>query len=162
MSHPQEIELKLLVPGLTAAAALQLLRRAPSLARRKLRQQQLVNRYFDTPERLLQQQRCALRVRQRRDVHAGAGSDGDTITGASVWVQTLKTAGSSSAGLSQRGEWECLVATDQPERAGLRGTAWDALDPDGALFERVPSGAAQPGALGLVGGHQALPLAALA
>lgn len=137
MSNPQEIELKLLVPGLTAEAALQMLRRAPSLARRKLRQQQLVNRYFDTPERLLQQQRCALRVRQRRDVHAGAGSEGDTITGASVWVQTLKTAGSSSAGLSQRGEWECLVAADQPERAGLRGTAWDALDPDGALFERL-------------------------
>ncbi len=131
MSTPQEIELKLLVLGLTAEAALQIMRRSPSLARRKMRQQQLVSRYFDTPEGLLQQQRCALRVRHSRDALAPAG------TGPQVWIQTLKTAGHSRGGLSQRGEWECTVAGDRPEREGLRGTAWDALDPVDALFERL-------------------------
>ena len=131
MSTPQEIELKLLVPGLTADAALQIMRRSPSLARRKLRQQQLVSRYFDTPDGLLQRQRCALRVRHCSDALAPAG------TGPQAWIQTLKTAGQSRGGLSQRGEWECTVAGDWPEREGLRGTAWDALDPVDALFERL-------------------------
>ena len=132
MRAPQEIELKLLVPGLSAEAALQIMRRSPSLARRKLRQQQLVSRYFDTPEGLLQQQRCALRVRHCSDALAPTDAEGPQ-----GWIQTLKTAGQSRGGLSQRGEWECSVAGDRPEREGLRGTAWDALDPVDALFERL-------------------------
>ncbi|MCG8613016.1 MAG: CYTH domain-containing protein [Pseudomonadales bacterium] len=52
--------------------------------------QHLVNIYFDTPERLLQQHKVALRIRK-------AGER---------FIQTLKTKGKSVGGLHQRNEWE--------------------------------------------------------
>lgn len=131
MSAPQEIELKLLVLGLSTEAALQKLRRSPALLRRKARQQQLLSRYYDTPDHLLQQHCCALRLRQAIDPQASPG------TPPPPWVQTLKGAGSSHAGLSQRDEWEHPVCGDVPEREALRGTSWDALDQSGAVFERL-------------------------
>lgn len=131
MSAPQEIELKLLVLGHTAEAALQKLRRSPSLVRRKMRQQQLLSRYFDTPDQVLQRHCCALRVRQALDVPASVGS------APAPWVQTLKGVGTCQGGLSQRDEWESPVPGDWPEREALRGTTWDALDPSDAVFERL-------------------------
>uniref|UniRef100_UPI000C323B46 CYTH and CHAD domain-containing protein n=1 Tax=Macromonas nakdongensis TaxID=1843082 RepID=UPI000C323B46 len=128
MPPPQEIELKLLVPGLTADDALQRLRRAPSLRRRPLQQQQLLNRYFDTPDLALQRQRCALRLRQVSAPSAAAADTGGT------WRQTLKTAGTSHGGLSQRGEWESPVPDGTLDPTALQGTAWDRLDPDGTIF----------------------------
>ncbi|NIC41962.1 CYTH and CHAD domain-containing protein [Aquabacterium sp. A08] len=125
MLTPQEIELKLLVPGLSPDEALQRLRRAPSLRRRRPQQQLLLNRYFDTPDLALQRQRCALRLR-----HIGTPGD----AGPGSWVQTLKTAGTSHGGLSQRGEWESPVAQGRLDPAALHGTAWDALDPHGTLL----------------------------
>lgn len=139
MPAPQEIELKLLVPGLSADTALQRLRRTPSLRRRTLQQQQLLNRYFDTPDQALQRQRCALRLR-----HVSAGTEpGPLGTGTAptpehgshgAWRQTLKTAGTSQGGLSQRGEWENVVTSGVLDAAALQGTAWDQLDPSGSLF----------------------------
>ncbi len=51
------------------------------------------NVYFDTPDRLLQRHRMALRVRKM-----GAG-----------WLQTLKSAGKPSGALTHRREWETPV-----------------------------------------------------
>jgi inorganic triphosphatase YgiF len=125
----QEIELKLVVLGLTGEAALHKLRRSPSLARRQPLQQWLDNRYFDTPDGLLQQHRCALRLRQTRS-SAAPSAAGD-------WVQTFKTAGHNQGGLSQRGEWETALGTASLDRAALQGTAWDALDPADQWFARL-------------------------
>ncbi len=122
MSKPQEIELKLLVPGLSADEALQRLRRAPSLRRRKAQQTTLRNRYFDTPDLALQRERSALRVRQMGDEEA------------STWLQTFKTAGTSQGGLSQRGEWEHPVARGELDPTALAQTPWRDLDPDGSRF----------------------------
>lgn len=51
---------------------------------------QLENTYFDTPDKLLNHYRMALRIRKK----------------GSVYIQTLKTKGNSVEGLSERGEWE--------------------------------------------------------
>lgn len=122
MQTPQEIELKLLVPLSSATEALQRLRRVPALRRRASETHQLLNRYFDTPALDLHRQRCALRLRQ---------TDGQG------WRQTLKTAGHSQGGLSQRGEWETAVPAGRLSREALHGTAWDTLDPAGELFTQL-------------------------
>jgi inorganic triphosphatase YgiF len=132
-TQPQEIELKLLVVGLDGEQALNRLRRSPSLSRRTHRQQWLDNRYFDTPDGCLQQHRCALRVRQTRDTEAPAAK-GQT---SEPWIQTLKTAGVSQGGLSQRGEWESPVPGPRPYRDALAGTAWETLDPEDQWFARL-------------------------
>ncbi len=125
MSKPQEIELKLLVPGLSADEALQRLRRAPSLRRRKATQTLLRNRYFDTPDLALQRERSALRLRQIGDADDSA------------WIQTYKTAGTSQGGLSQRGEWEQPVVRGELDPTALAATPWHHLDPDGSRFSSL-------------------------
>jgi inorganic triphosphatase YgiF len=85
-----EIELKLAVEP----AGIRRLLRSPalqSIARGTIRKQTLDSTYFDTPTLDLTRAGIALRLRKlgRR------------------WVQTLKTRGSSQAGLHARGEFEC-------------------------------------------------------
>jgi triphosphatase len=60
----------------------------------------LLNRYFDTPDMGLSQGGAALRIRQQ-----GIIDSIGTVTDARI-IQTLKTRGSSSAGLHQRMEWD--------------------------------------------------------
>lgn len=127
--EPQEIELKLFILRLTGEEALKRLRRSPSLARRQMTQQWLENRYFDTPDGQLQQHHCALRLRQTRPGPAVQGTPH-----ADTWIQTLKTAGHSRGGLSQRGEWEATLTHARLDREALRGTAWDTLDADDHWF----------------------------
>lgn len=129
-SHPVEVELKLLVLGMSPDEARQRIARSPSLARRRALRRWLVNRYFDTPDQQLRQHRCALRLRQTLDAPPGDGAAGP-------WKQTLKTAGLAQGGLSQRGEWETDVPDGQLQRAALQGTAWEALDPADQWFERL-------------------------
>lgn len=131
-ANTQEIELKLVVLGLSGHEALQHLRRSRSLSGRAMTQQWLVNRYLDTPNRDLQRQRCALRLR-----HLASSPPSADKAQTGVWVQTFKTAGTSSGGLSQRGEWESPVAGDALSRDALRGTGWDALDPDDVWFAQL-------------------------
>ena len=62
-------------------------------------EKELVNYYYDTPDFLLNKNKVALRIRRKSNDQGG-----------SVFIQTLKTAGQSINGLSQRGEWEWPVA----------------------------------------------------
>ncbi len=77
---------------------------------------QLHNRYFDTEQRQLQQWGMGLRIRRR-------GEEAE---------QTLKTAGTGAAGLSQRPEYNLPVSADEPVLADFPAEIW----PDQAnLFE---------------------------
>ncbi|MHB1186508.1 CYTH and CHAD domain-containing protein [Thiobacillus sp.] len=94
-THPVEIELKLALPPQQATAFLK------RMARRRSApvQQELVTRYFDTPDFALSAQGVALRVRRvgRR------------------WLQTLKTEGERQGGLSRRVEFEMPVTRGTPD-----------------------------------------------
>ncbi len=124
-SVPQEVELKLSLPGSDVADLAKRLARLPALARRKRALQALTNIYFDTPDQALRQQGVALRLRR-------IGSEADPR-----WLQTLKTSGTERSALSQRGEWESPVAGPALELAALAHTAWPGIDPDGHLFARL-------------------------
>ena len=93
--HPLEIELKLALPQQQAATFIKLMarRRHPPV------QQALHTRYFDTPDFALSAQGVALRVRQ-------AGRR---------WLQTLKTEGERSGGLSRRAEYETAITRGTPD-----------------------------------------------
>ncbi len=106
----QEIELKLAVPDAAAAAALVAWLDANAQA---VGESHLLNVYFDTPAHELAQARAALRLRR----------DGKR------WLQTLKTAGRSEAGLATRNEWETEVAGEALEPAKLDDEARALLEP---------------------------------
>ncbi|MGO4331377.1 CYTH domain-containing protein [Cupriavidus sp. 2TAF22] len=91
----QEIELKLAVPD-GAMPALAAWLDAHGEARGE---HTLLNVYLDTPARDLARARAALRLRRRGE----------------QWLQTLKTAGKSEAGLAARHEWETKVAAEAIE-----------------------------------------------
>ncbi len=106
----QEIELKLAVPDAAAAAALVAWLDANA---RAVGESHLLNVYFDTPAHELAQARAALRLRR----------DGTR------WLQTLKTAGRSEAGLATRNEWESEVAGEALETERLDTEARTLLEP---------------------------------
>jgi inorganic triphosphatase YgiF len=125
-SRSAEIELKLLIPGLTPAQARQALGRTPTLRRREPQVLKLWNIYYDTPDQFLRSQRSALRL--RRTTRLGTGMP------RTPWLQTFKTAGHSQGGLSQRGEWENPVRGRALSLAALADSPWPVLDPDGTRF----------------------------
>ena len=130
-----EIELKLLLPGAAATSIEQQLRALKVLARRSTQVHELWNVYYDTPDQQLRQQRHALRMRR-----VNAVRQLDTATPQKTrdtWIQTFKSAGTSTGGLSQRGEWESEERSARLNRAALRGTPWAELDPDGQLFDTL-------------------------
>lgn len=94
-----EIELKLAL-GESGPDAL---RRHPRLASLPSRVSRLGNTYFDTPDGDLEEARSALRLRR----------DGSRL------LQTVKTRGEGSGGLSSRGEWEWPVAGPGLDLEGL-------------------------------------------
>lgn len=125
-----EIELKLLLPGAQPDQIEALLAQHPLLAAQAPQRRWLWNRYFDTPDLDLQRQRAALRVRR-------SSAQADT-TASDSWVQTLKTAGQSQGGLSQRGEWNTPVADGHLDPVALQAlAAWNALDADGAWLAQL-------------------------
>ena len=88
-AEPTETELKLqLAPRHVAR-----FKRSPVLSKFACTEVAIDNVYFDTPDRLLQRHRMALRVRK-----IGAR-----------WLQTLKAADKTSGALTHRGEWETPV-----------------------------------------------------
>ncbi|MDP2056767.1 MAG: CYTH and CHAD domain-containing protein, partial [Thiobacillus sp.] len=115
--HPVEIELKLSLPPQQVEAFLK------RMARRRSApvQQELITRYFDTPEFALSAQGVALRVRRvgRR------------------WLQTLKTEGERCGGLSQRAEYEMAIARGTPDWTRFPAEAL-ALVPEVLRAQLVP------------------------
>lgn len=85
-----ETELKLLVAPDDVARLVE----APELQAAPAQNQQLVNRYFDTPDELLSANGAALRLRCQNG----------------QWLQTLKGPGTASGGLHRRQEWEMPVS----------------------------------------------------
>jgi inorganic triphosphatase YgiF len=105
--HAQETELKLRASRETLAA----LREHPLLKKRNKsgwQTRELLNQYFDTPERELSAARVALRLRR----------DGDVI------IQTLKCRGQSVAGLSERNEYDWNLDKVKLDLKKLDATCW--------------------------------------
>ena len=103
----KETEIKLRVSRETLAA----LREHPLLKKRNKsgwERRELMNQYFDTPERDLAQAKVALRLRK----------DGDDI------IQTLKTRGQSVAGLSERNEYNWGLPKAKLDVKKLDGECW--------------------------------------
>lgn len=116
-SHPLEIELKLSLPPQQVGAFLR------RMARRRGApvQQELITRYFDTPEFALSARGVALRVRRvgRR------------------WLQTLKTEGERQGGLSRRAEFEMPVSRGSPDWNRFSAEALDYV-PEALRAQLVP------------------------
>lgn len=107
-----EIELKLLVNQEDHAALITFLNDHPQ--RINYYDAELVNIYFDTPEGLLRQTDCGLRVRSRDGHHE----------------QTLKTRGLMVGGVYQRPEFNITIDGHRPELQLFPEHAWpDDLDP---------------------------------
>ena len=103
----KETEIKLRVSRETLAA----LREHPLLKKRNKNgweRRELMNQYFDTPERDLAQAKVALRLRK----------DGDEV------IQTLKTRGQSVAGLSERNEYDWKLPKAKLDVKKLDGECW--------------------------------------
>lgn len=103
----KETELKLRASRETLAA----LREHPLLKKRNKsgwQTRELLNQYFDTPERELSAARVALRLRR----------DGDAV------IQTLKCRGTSVAGLSERNEYEWNLDKVKLDLKKLDATCW--------------------------------------
>jgi len=100
----EEIELKL---ALGEGAAEQLAH-SPLLASATLKRMTLGNRYFDTPDSALRNHKLALRLRK---------GEYDSFT------QTLKSAGKSAGGLSQRGEWQWATEKNALDLEALKALA---------------------------------------
>lgn len=96
---PTETELKLALHPDDLPALLQ----HPWLADCVWERQPMAAVYFDTPDQDLRQARMAVRSRR---------------VGRRTWL-TVKTAGSSVGGLSQRGEWEAPAPRGRPDFAAL-------------------------------------------
>jgi triphosphatase len=65
----------------------------------------LLNRYFDTPEMGLSQGGAALRIRQQGAINSKDSESSGILSNERI-IQTLKTRGTSAAGLHQRMEWD--------------------------------------------------------
>ena len=103
----KETEIKLRVSRETLAA----LREHPLLKKRNKsgwERRELFNQYFDTPERDLAAAKVALRLRR----------DGEEV------IQTLKTRGTSVAGLSERNEYDWNLAKAKLDLKKLDGECW--------------------------------------
>jgi len=122
---PEEIELKLALPGSDPASLEKRLSSTPALARRTPDHLALHNIYYDTPDQRLNQARIALRLRR-----VGSEANPD-------WLQTLKTSSRSDSALSQRGEWETSVPGAALEPQALAATPWSDFDPDGKVFKAL-------------------------
>jgi len=103
----KETEIKLRVSRETLAA----LREHPLLKKRNKsgwERRELMNQYFDTPERDLAKAKVALRLRR----------DGEDV------IQTLKTRGQSVAGLSERNEYDWHLPKAKLDVKKLDGECW--------------------------------------
>jgi triphosphatase len=102
-----EVELKLtLSPHHVDSLKSQPLFRSKAI--KALGEQHLKNTYFDTPDQLLTQHKIALRIREK----------------GTQLIQTLKTNGTTEAGLHSRKEWEWLLQAPQLDYDLLQSAEW--------------------------------------
>lgn len=116
----QEIELKLAINPADAVA----FRQIPLLCEKSIAgptRRKVLNVYFDTPGLVLKQHSMALRLRKT----------------AGKWLQTLKTAGTATGGLHQRGEWEYPLRAPQLDLALFRETPLATLAQSKALHHTL-------------------------
>lgn len=108
----KEIELKLTIPAQAGA----LLRQHPVLGQAvSFDSKVLTNIYFDTQDLQLNKARVALRIRKAGD----------------RYIQTLKTSGSGSGGLHERGEWEWELSKPELDLSLIDADCWPkSLDAD--------------------------------
>ncbi len=101
----REIELKLTIPSdqIKEIAQLPLLK---SLSIAPPKKQKLYSIYYDTPDLLLRNQRCSLRIRRI----------------SKQWIQTIKSGGNITAGLHQHNESEVTLNKAQPDFIHLQHT----------------------------------------
>ncbi|MBL0121775.1 MAG: CYTH and CHAD domain-containing protein [Betaproteobacteria bacterium] len=118
MDH--EIELKLAIDPADAVA----FRQIPLLCEKSIAgptRRKVLNVYFDTPGLVLKHHSMALRLRKT----------------AGKWLQTLKTAGTATGGLHQRGEWEYPLRAPQLDLALFRETPLATLAQSKALHHTL-------------------------
>ena len=102
-----EVELKLtLSPHHIESLKLQPLFRSKEI--KELGTQVLKNTYYDTPDQQLSANKVALRIREK----------GDQL------IQTLKSRGTSEAGMHSRHEWEWIIPDHQLDFAHLETAQW--------------------------------------
>jgi inorganic triphosphatase YgiF len=123
--EPQEIELKLSLPGANPAELAKTISSLALLVACESKTRRLHNTYYDTPDQQLRRQRVALRLRR---------TDGLTMP---QWQQTLKTSAAEPLALSRRGEWEATVPGPALSMQALESTPWNDIDPTGCLFEAL-------------------------
>ncbi len=113
-SHPQEVELKLIIPD---NARLRAERALEDLLGGCSSRQWLETVYYDTPDQLLRRQRVALRVRREGE----------------RWIQTLKGGGGVKGGLHTRDEWNWEIPSRELQLSCFREAGWG----DGLSFEAL-------------------------
>lgn len=123
--RPVETELKLALPVSNPELILNQLAALPVLAGFPAEQLRLHTVYHDTPERRLQREGFALRLRR---------IDGEEEP---VWQQTLKCATRPSSALSRRGEWESVVNEERLDFEALRQTPLATINADGTLEDSL-------------------------
>lgn len=102
-----EVELKLtLSPHHVESLKRQPLFRSAQV--RELKTENLGNTYYDTPDQLLTQHKVALRIRKK----------GEQL------IQTLKSRGTSEAGMHSRNEWEWLLDSPELDFQRLASAEW--------------------------------------
>ncbi|WP_415889953.1 inorganic triphosphatase [Neptuniibacter sp. SY11_33] len=115
-----EVELKLtLSPHHVESLKLQPLFRSSQV--RELGSHQLGNIYYDTPDQQLTQHRVALRIRRK----------GEQL------IQTLKSSGSSEAGMHSRKEWEWLIKQPELDYELLESAEWPKALQDPNIHAKV-------------------------
>lgn len=115
-----EVELKLtLSPHHVESLKLQPLLQSDKVT--ALGSQTLKNTYYDTPEHLLSQHKVALRIRQKGE----------------QFIQTLKTLGTSEAGLHSRKEWEWVLPSADLDHDLLQSAEWPAVLASGDIQSAI-------------------------
>ena len=115
-----EQEIKLVVKGTTKLDLLSMTW-ITDLAEGEIETKRLISTYYDTPGLHLIKQQLGLRVRKSGD----------------VWLQTVKTSGSSVNGFHQRNEWEDELKDAQWDLQKLKQTPLVAVINDPKLWSQL-------------------------
>lgn len=114
-----EIKLKVTPQVLTRVRSHALIRQSQQ---ETWQEKKLFNIYYDTPDFALTQEKIALRTRKTGE----------------QFIQTLKTQGTSVAGLSQRNEWEWPLSSEDLDTTQLTSDIWPSTLAESVKNQLVP------------------------